>query len=117
MGHETDGDDSTVREGLRRRTQRHLRRLATGALAALVVLSASPALAQEEISYLSEPFDDSNWLAEWNWPRRSDENYTVVIAQQRLLVAAMANDLPVSFHYAERGGARIFAAVTVMRPN
>ena len=43
-----------------------------------------------------------------------DENYTVAIAQERLLVAALANGLRVSFHYAEQGGARIFAAVTVM---
>ena len=44
-----------------------------------------------------------------------DENYTIVIAQQRLLMAALANDLRVSFHYAKQGSTRIFAAVTVMR--
>lgn len=54
------------------------RRALVGALIATFVLSASPALADEGAVYLAEPFEDANWLAEWNWQRRSDENYTVI---------------------------------------
>ncbi|NQV06440.1 hypothetical protein HQ535_07800 [bacterium] len=62
----------------RNRSVTRLRSALASALAAILVLSASPALAQEGAEYLLEPFENVNWLLEWNWQKRSDENYSVV---------------------------------------